>query len=124
MEKVFLVGIGGMLGALSRYGITLFSMEYIGLHFPYGTLISNITGCFLVGAVMSAISERILLDENMRLILVVGFAGGLTTFSSFAFETITIFQSRELVVPLLNVFANMVLGFAAVLLGAWVIKLF
>ena len=124
MEKILLVGFGGMAGALSRYAITLFSLEHLGLNFPYGTLISNVTGCFIVGAVMSAISERMLLNENMRLLLVVGFAGGLTTFSSFAFETVNVFQQRDIWVPLLNIFANMFLGFLAVLFGAAFVKLF
>lgn len=73
---------------------------------------------------MGAISEKILLNENMRLLLVVGFAGGLTTFSYFSFDTINLVQQGQAYLAVVNVFANMFLGFLATILGLHVIRLF
>lgn len=124
MEKIFLVAAGGMIGAVCRYLVTYLSLEKLGVGFPYGTLIVNIVGCLLAGAVMGAISEKLLLNENMRLLLVVGFAGGLTTFSSFSFDTINLLQQGQAYLAVVNVFANMFLGFLATILGIHVVRLF
>ena len=124
MEKIFLVAIGGMVGAVGRYLVTHFSSQYIGVHFPYGTLIVNIVGCFVIGVVMGLITEKMLLNENMRLFLVVGFAGGLTTFSAFSFDTMHLFQQNQIFLSALNVFANMILGFGATLAGLVAVRMF
>ena len=124
MEKIFLVAIGGMVGAVGRYLVTQFSSQYLGVHFPYGTLIVNIVGCFVIGVVMGLITEKMLLNENMRLLLVVGFAGGLTTFSAFSFDTVHLFQQNQIFLSALNVFANMILGFGATLAGLAAVRMF
>lgn len=122
--KILLVGFGGMIGALMRYLITCISMEKLGIQFPYGTLLANFIGCFVVGVVMGAIFEKSLLSENVRLLVVVGFAGGLTTFSSFSFETINLMQQQQYFLSMLNVSGNLFFGFLATLAGINLVRLF
>ena len=124
MQKVFLVALGGMIGAVLRYLITCFSMEKFGINFPYGTLLANVAGCLLIGIVMGAIIEKGLLSENIRLLLVIGLAGGLTTFSSFSFDTINLLQQQQYMLSLANIFGNMFLGLLATILGINFIRLF
>ena len=88
MNKVFLVFIGGGIGTAARYGTNLLAVRLFGTGFPFGTLMVNLAGCFLIGVVL-ALSERTgLVQPGTRLFVVTGVLGGLTTFSSFAVETV------------------------------------
>jgi CrcB protein len=115
--KYLLVMLGGGLGSLARYVAgTAISSRFAGL-FPLGTMIVNITGSFLIGLLMTLLSER-LPHPYWRLLLVVGFLGGYTTFSSFEWETFSAVRSGGLWIGLANVVGSVVLGYAAVWLGA------
>jgi CrcB protein len=89
------VGIGGMLGAVARYLATL-ATAGISLTLPYGTLISNLAGCFLIGIVAALAAEGDLLSPEARLFLATGFCGGFTTMSSFVYELAQLLRSGEL----------------------------
>jgi CrcB protein len=91
MEIVW-VGLGGFVGANARYLIGRLALAGLGGAFPYGTLIANLTGCCLIGAVMALLAERGISNPTWRLLLVVGVLGGYTTFSSFAYETVTLLE--------------------------------
>jgi CrcB protein len=116
MEKYFIVLLGGAIGSLARYlaGTALMS-RYSG-RFPLGTVIVNVTGCFLIGAVMTALTQK-MAHPNWRLFLVVGFLGGYTTFSSFAWETYISVRDGSPLVGLFNVITSVFLGYLAVWLG-------
>ena len=89
MIRYLLVVIGGGTGALARYVAASAIMTRFGGKFPLGTLVINVTGSFLIGFLMTMLTERLQLDPRWRLLLVVGFLGGYTTFSSFEWETYT-----------------------------------
>jgi CrcB protein len=108
-----LVGLGGALGSMARYGIGL-ALPSIG--FPYATLAVNVIGCFGIGLVLPTIDRAVALPPDLRLLIVVGFLGGFTTFSAFGNETIALVRAGG-TVALLNVAANVLLGLAAVVLG-------
>lgn len=112
MELV-LVAIGESIGATARYLVSVWSADRFGVGFPYGTLIVNIVGCFVIGAFMAAATERFVVNPQWRLFVTVGFAGGLTTFSSFSYETFSLMGDGEFVLALSNVVFNMALAFAA-----------
>jgi fluoride exporter len=88
VKKLALVMVGGALGAASRYGIGLWTAKTWGTAFPWGTLMVNLVGCFFIGLIF-ALAERVrILTPDVRLFIITGYLGALTTFSSFAFETV------------------------------------
>ena len=112
-----LVLVGGGTGALARYVAASAIMTRFGGKFPLGTLTINVTGSFLIGFLMTMLTERFQLDPQWRLLLVVGFLGGYTTFSSFEWETFTAVRDGALWAGMLNIVSSVVLGYIAVWLG-------
>lgn len=112
---------GGSIGALSRYGVALLAVKLFGSRFPWGTLIVNLTGCFLIGLAF-ALADRgsPVMNPSARLFFVTGYLGALTTFSTFALETVNAVQAENHLVALPNFIANNLAGMALVLLGMWV----
>ena len=82
MANIFIIGIGGFLGAISRYGVALWIGQRWGRNFPLGTFLINISGSFLIGLLMSLFTERFMVNPQWRLLFVVGFLGAYTTFST------------------------------------------
>ena len=118
MIRYLLVLIGGGAGAVARYVAESAIMTWFGGRFPLGTFVINVTGSFLIGFLMTILTERFHLDPNWRLLLVVGFLGGYTTFSGFEWETYTAVRAGGFWTGMLNVFASVLLGYVAVSLGS------
>ena len=112
--KHLIVMAGGAFGSLARYMVSTGALSYFPLRFPFGTLVVNVTGCFLIGLLSPLLSSH----PNLRLLFVVGFLGGYTTFSAFALETYMSVRSGNVLTGLLNVIASVTLGYLAVWLGA------
>lgn len=93
--KALLVGLGGFAGAIARYGITQFSSEWIK-NWPLGTLLVNLLGSFLLGALIYGAFNQKVLPDSYRLLLAVGFCGSLTTMSTFALDTVQLAETKEL----------------------------
>ena len=120
MEKLLLVMVGGSLGAASRYGISLLTVKMWGPRFPWGTLTVNLMGCFLIG-LLFGLSDRVrLLTPDMRLLLITGFLGALTTFSTFSMETVSAGRAGMMGQPLMNILVNNLGGLALTFLGLWI----
>ena len=118
VDKYLLVLFGGGVGALARYIAGTAIAERVGTRFPSaGTMVINVTGSFLIGFLMAILTRR-LAHPNWRLLLVVGFLGGYTTFSSFEYETLQAVESGAMWVGLLNVVGSVVLGYLAVWIGS------
>ncbi len=92
VERVLLIGLGGGLGSIARYLTALAAARWLGLEFPYGTLIVNVVGAFLIGLVQELALDSLLVPESMRLFLVTGVLGGFTTYSAFSYETVRLVQ--------------------------------
>jgi CrcB protein len=90
-----LVGFGSMLGGVSRYGLTLLTQNVSAFSLPYGTLVSNLAGCLLIGLLAGFTGKTELLSTEMRLLLATGFCGGFTTMSSFIYELGQFVQDKE-----------------------------
>jgi len=116
--RYLLVAIGGGTGALMRYLAASAIVKRFGGGFPLGTFIINVTGSFLIGFLMTILTERFHVDPNWRLLLVVGFLGGYTTFSSFEWETYTAVRAGGPWTGMLNVVSSVMLGYVAVWLGS------
>lgn len=90
-----LVGLGSMAGGVSRYGISLWTQNISVFSIPYGTLISNLAGCLIIGVIAGISGKSELLSSEMRLLLATGFCGGFTTMSSFVYELGQFVQDKE-----------------------------
>ena len=118
MDRYFLVVLGGGLGSLLRYVASTAINARIGGRFPLGTMVINITGSFLIGVLMVLLTEPLQPHPNWRLLLIVGFLGGYTTFSTFEFETYQFMRNGGYWIGVTNVLASVILGYAGVWLGA------
>jgi fluoride exporter len=101
-----IISVGAVVGANARYLVSRLSVREFGPIFPYGTLVINITGSIIVGFVMIWTTERVLADPRWRLLIVVGFCGSFTTFSSYAFESMAYFEQGQWLLMWANVLAN------------------
>jgi len=112
------ISLGAVLGAGLRYFSSRVFARLISTSFPYGTLIINLSGSFLLGLFLTWTTERVLADPRWRLFVAVGFCGSYTTFSSYAYETIVYFEQGHWSLFATNILTNNVLCLAAVIGGA------
>ena len=124
MFKLLVVGLGGFVGAVSRYGISGLVQRYHKGAFPLGTFTVNVLGCLLIGVLMTLVQDREALSANTRLFLTVGLLGSLTTFSTLGHETLELLRENNLQMALGSVLGNVVVGVAAVGLGRAAVKSF
>ncbi|MDQ6706642.1 MAG: fluoride efflux transporter CrcB [Acidobacteriota bacterium] len=117
MEKYLVIFAGAGIGGLARFVVATAIMNRFTGRFPLGTFVVNISGCFLIGLIMTILTER-LAHQNWRLFLVVGFLGGYTTFSSFAWEMYISSKTDLGLLALTNAIGSVLAGFVAVWLGA------
>ena len=117
MKDFFAISIAAILGANLCYILSRLAVREFGPIFPYGTLIINILGSFIVGLFVIWTTERVLIDPRWRLLVVVGFCGSFTTFSSYAFETVSFFERGQWALVLANIFANNLLCLGGALAG-------
>lgn len=118
--RYMIVFLGGGMGSLIRYLAGTAIMASYGGLFPLGTLVINVTGSFLIGLLMTLLTEIWHLDPQWRLALVVGFLGGYTTFSSFEYESYRAVRDGGHWLGLLNILASVILGYLAVWTGAFI----
>ncbi|HYH11313.1 MAG TPA: fluoride efflux transporter CrcB [Thermomicrobiales bacterium] len=111
------IGIGGAIGAVGRYLVGRELTERIAGVFPYGTFTVNIVGAFLIGVLFVVLSERSIGDDYVRLLLVTGFLGGFTTFSSYTLEAINLAEGGDWGTALVYVLSSNILGLLACLAG-------
>ncbi len=109
----FLVAIGAAIGGTLRYFLSSSFQTQTPDSFPWTTLAINIAGSFLLGLIMQLAADRNIIGENLKVFLTIGFCGGFTTFSTFSFETISLFQSGEMLRGLLYIGASNVLSILA-----------
>lgn len=117
MQKVLLIGVAGALGALARYGLSGLVQRYSGFTFPVGTLVVNVLGTFLFGFIWSLVEQRLVISVETRVVILSGFLGAFTTFSSFMFETGALVGDSQWGFAVLNIAAQITLGLVAMFLG-------
>ncbi len=118
MINILLVGFGGFIGSVSRYLASGYVQQATkSIDFPYGTLVVNVVGCFIIGFLAQLAEERGVFTSQSRLFVFTGFLGGFTTFSSFGNETLNLARDSQMLNALANVGANVLLGLFAVWLG-------
>ena len=117
MQPVLWISLGAVLGANARYFVSRWAARTFSPAFPYGTLIINITGSMLLGFFLIWTSERVLADPKWRFLIAIGFCGAYTTFSSYAFETMYLFEQGQWGLFAANVLGNNLLCLAGCLAG-------
>lgn len=124
MTKWIHLATGSIAGGFARYFVAGAVQKASGIHFPYGTLVVNLSGCFLIGLFNSLSEEKFFLTPEKRMLLMVGFCGAFTTFSTFILETSNLAKNGEIVSAFSNIFLSVVFGFllfcAGSLVGKWI----
>lgn len=122
-RNLILVGVGSCVGGISRYLTQLFVQKQFPSSIPLGTLSVNIIGCFIIGLIYALADKGNILSPAIRLLLATGFCGGFTTFSSFAYENVSLMQDGEFFYTGQYIVLSIIIGFSSVYLGIYLIKL-
>jgi fluoride exporter len=117
MVEYLMVAVGGAMGSVLRYWVSGSIADRLGTRFPYGTFAVNCTGSFLIGLVITLISQRANVSPHWRYLIGVGFIGGYTTFSAFEYETFQSMQDGKMLVASLNVILSVAVGLLCIWLG-------
>jgi CrcB protein len=117
MTRFFWIGLAGALGTITRYQVGVWAGRALGPEFPWGTFIVNVAGCFLIAAIMQVALTTTFIPPTLRLTLTTGFMGGLTTYSSFNYETTKFLQERAWGSGFMNLGLTVACCFVAGLLG-------
>ncbi len=117
MHKLLLIAVAGGFGALSRYGLAGLVQRWTDSMFPWGTAVVNVVGCFLFGLLWVAMEERFSLSPETRVIVLTGFMGAFTTFSTYMFETQQLLEDSQYLAAFGNLGFQNLVGLAAVILG-------
>ena len=118
MQQVFLIALGGSLGAVARYSLSTIVYHTTNEFFPWGTLVVNLTGCFLIG-VFTQLFETAIIPSEWRSSITIGFIGAYTTFSTYSFETLNLLREGEFGRASLNIIASNLLGLLLVVAGIY-----
>lgn len=123
-QRLVWLSLAGALGTLTRYGLGGFVQRLHETSFPWGTLFVNLLGCFLFGFFWSLAEERFLISSETRLIVLVGFMGAFTTFSSYIFEASQMLRGSEWLLAAINFTTQNFLGFLSLFIGQAFARLF
>ncbi len=116
------VAVGAVPGALSRYYLTIFWAQQLGTRFPYGTFLINLTGSFFIGALVTWLNQLPIAPfPYLRELVVVGFLGAYTTFSTYALDTANLIRPRQYALAFLYWAGSLILGLVCVQTGVWVV---
>lgn len=114
---LLLIGLGGAIGSTARYLVSALVLRATTPYFPYGTFVVNVLGCALFGAIVGLAQHRVALSPDARAFLLVGVLGGFTTFSTFAFDTLSLLRDAQPAAALVNALGQLLVGVAAVWVG-------
>lgn len=116
------IGIGGFVGANARYAFGRYIGHHLGMSFPWGTGIVNVTGAFLIGIVFTLLTDRVVDDPMWRQLVIIGFLGGYTTFSSYTIEAVTMMLDGRWLPALGYILGSNAIGLLACFGGIWLTR--
>ena len=121
--KIIMILAGGGLGAVARYTLGSQIDKNLNLSFPVGIFFVNLLGCFLIGLIVSIFENKLIFSENLKIFLIVGFLGSLTTFSTFAFDNYNFMTQKNILLLFANIFLTNTFGLLMVLIGIKTVKI-
>lgn len=124
MERLLLIALGGAIGTILRYLSSGVAARWLGAEFPYGTLFVNLSGAFIIGLVQELGAESVVISDNTRLFLTTGMMGGLTTYSTFSYETVRLLEANAWHEAWINVIVTTTVCLLLCFLGIVVGRLF
>lgn len=124
MNAIIAVALGGALGAMARYGVNLGAVKVLGHGFPYGTLIVNVVGSFLMGLLISIMAHSWQAPDSARLLLVTGFLGAFTTFSTFSLDVVSLWERQDYLQSAIYLGGSVTLSIAALMLAMILVRAF
>lgn len=117
------VAIGGALGSMARYALSMWIFDITSHKFPYATLVVNVAGSFVMGVLFVIIIERAALPAEMRSLLMIGFIGAFTTFSTFSLDALGLWQNGHITMSLLYMVSTVILCLIAISSAIWLTRL-
>lgn len=123
VKSLIIIGAGGFVGSIARYLTSKYIQDNLSFSFPVGTLIVNISGCFILGVIYGLMERGEILSQESRLFLTIGFCGGFTTFSSFAFENVLILRDGNFMQSALYISLSVFAGILSLYIGSIIAKL-
>lgn len=121
--KLIMILAGGGLGALARYTLGSQIDKNLNLSFPVGIFFVNLLGCFFIGLIVSMFENKLIFSENLKIFLIVGFLGSLTTFSTFALDNYNFMTQKNILLLFANIFLTNTFGLLMVLIGMKTVKI-
>ncbi len=122
MLKIVFIGLGGSIGAIMRYWVSLQIGNWLGRDFPYGTLIVNVLGCLILGIIYTLFHTKISISDELLHAIQLGLLGAFTTYSTFSIETLLMFQNAEYMKAGIYIGLSVVLSILAVWAGTLIVK--
>lgn len=117
-----LVFLGGGFGAMLRHGVNLGAARWLGINFPWGTLLVNVTGSLVMGLIAGFFALKSGQSQEWRLFLTTGILGGYTTFSAFSLDTALLYERGEIGIAALYVLGSVALSIAGLFIGLWIVR--
>jgi len=123
-SKIVFIAFGGAFGAVSRYLLNISPLANIFDKFPFPTFFINVSGSFLIGFLLIVLTDKVEINDNLRMGVIVGFLGAFTTFSTFEMEIYGLIKERFFTTAFLYLVLSVVVGFAGLLAGVWLARKF
>jgi CrcB protein len=122
LKTILYIALGGAIGSVLRYLTSVFVNKYWANQFPLATLLTNVLGCLIIGILIGILEKNNLANSNLKWLLITGFCGGYTTFSTFGYENCSLFQSNNSLLAFGYIALSILLGIFAVWLGLFIAK--
>ncbi len=114
MKNYLLVAVGSAIGGMTRFFLSNLVYKFLSPYFPFGTLVVNVIGSFIIGIIIFYLDAQELISYQTRILLTIGFCGGLTTFSTFTYETFSLMKDSEYLLAFLNIILSIILTLSAI----------